>query len=220
MFRPQSSLASDIAKVFMSVGAYENPAGDRRHRAWLPDAERAAAEAEAAADPNPTDMVKESGPRDWRLVDAHQIAGWVTHGEVPRAPRLLGRLLHDLGAGGAYLLERGVEVVGVEVDAVQGALGDEGGERIAVGGAAVQVVREDDRDAGLRGGADGDPAEAVAGDVVAQFEAERVAVEGQCEVGVMDLDEALGESEIHARNAREPAPRALLRSCSACGSGG
>ena len=77
----------------------------------------------------------------------------------------------------------GVEVVGVEVDAVQGALGHQGRERVAVGGAAVQVVREDDRDAGLGGGADGDPAELLAGDVVAQFEAERVAVEGQCAVG-------------------------------------
>ena len=89
------------------------------------------------------------------------------------------------------LLEGGVEVVGVEVDAVQGALGDEGGERVAVGGAAVQVVREDDRDVGLGGGADGDPAEVSAGDVVAQLEAERVAVEGQREVGVMDEDEAV-----------------------------
>ena len=78
------------------------------------------------------------------------------------------------------------------------------GERVAVGGAAVQVVGEDDRDAGLGGGADGDPAEVIAGDVVAQLEAERVAVEGQREVGVMDEDEALGESEVHALKAREP----------------
>ena len=38
----------------------------------------------------------------------------------------------------------------------------------------------------LGGRADGEPAEVLAGDVVAQFEAESVAVEGQCEVGVMD----------------------------------
>ena len=130
--------------------------------------------------------------RGGRLVDAHQVAGRVAHGEVPRAPRLVGRLLHDLGARGAHLLEGGVEVVGVEVDAVQRALGEQGGERVAVGGAAVQVVREDDRDAGLGGGADGDPAEVFLGDVVAQLEAERVAVEGQGEVGVMDQDEACG----------------------------
>ena len=59
--------------------------------------------------------------RGW-LVDAHQIARRVTHGTVSRAPRLFGRLLDDLGARGAYLLEGGVEVVGVEVDAVQAPL--------------------------------------------------------------------------------------------------
>jgi hypothetical protein len=31
----------------------------------------------------------------------------------------------------------------------------------------------------------------------------------------MELDEATGNREIHARNAREPVPPALLRSCSA-----
>ena len=82
--------------------------------------------------------------------------------------------------------ERPVEVVGVEVDAVQRALRDQRGDRVAVGGAAVQVVGEDDPDLGLGGGADGDPAELPAGDVVAQLEAERVPVEGQCDVGVMD----------------------------------
>ena len=68
------------------------------------------------------------------------------------------------------------------------------------------VVRQDDLDVGLRGAADGDPAEAFAGDVVAQFEAERIAVEGQCEVGVMDLDEATGKSEIHAPKLESQRP--------------
>jgi hypothetical protein len=108
----------------------------------------------------------------------------------------------------------------VEVNAVQGALGDEGGERVLVCGAAVQVVREDDRDALLGGGADGDPAEVSFGDVVAQLEAERVALARQGEVGVMDQDEAFGTSAGHASNPRQPAPRALLQSCSTCGSGG
>ena len=105
--------------------------------------------------------------RGGRLIDADEVPGRVTHGKVPCAPELLGRLLHDLGAGVAHPLEGGVEIVGVEVDPVQGALGDETGDRLGVGGAAVQVVREDDRDAGLGGGADGDPAEVFAGDVVA-----------------------------------------------------
>jgi hypothetical protein len=59
---------------------------------------------------------------------------------------------------------------------------------------AVEVVREDDRDAGLGDGADGDPAEVLAGDVVAQLEAERVAVEGQRDLRVVDENEACGES--------------------------
>ena len=86
----------------------------------------------------------------------------------------------------------------MEVDAVQSPLGEEGGERVVVGGAAVQVVREDDRDAGLGASADSDPAEVFASHVIAQFEAECVAVEGQREVGVMDQDKASGKREIHA----------------------
>src|SRR5450432_3876235 len=140
---------------------------------------------DAGAGPEPSLLAASRLHGGW-MVDAHQIAGRVTHGTVPRAPRLLGRFLHDLGARRAHLLGRGLEVVGVEVDAVQGALGDEGSDRVVVGGAAAQVVGEDDRDVGLGGGADSDPAEAFAGDVVAQFEAEFVAVEGQREVGVSD----------------------------------
>jgi hypothetical protein len=91
------------------------------------------------------------GPRflgGW-LVDADQVAGRVADGAVPRAPRLVGRLLDDLGTGGDQPVEAGVEIVAVEVDAVEGALGDESGDRLAIGSAAVQVVGEDDRDAGL-----------------------------------------------------------------------
>jgi uncharacterized protein len=47
------------AKVFFSVGAYENPEGDRRFREWLPAEERAKAEAEVEADP-PIDMVADA----------------------------------------------------------------------------------------------------------------------------------------------------------------
>src|SRR5947207_1296555 len=123
------------------------------------------------------------------LVDPDQVAGRVADGEVPRAPELVGRLLHDLGARGANLLEGGVEVVGVEVDPVEGALGEEGRDRVPVGRAAVHVVGQDDRYAGLSGRTDGDPPEVVVGDVVAQFEAEHVTVEDQREVEIMDLDE-------------------------------
>ena len=72
------------------------------------------------------------------------------------------------------------------MDPVERPLGHERGHGVGIGGAAVQVVGEDDGDAGLGGGADGDPAEVAFGDVVAQLEAERVAIEGQRLVGVMD----------------------------------
>jgi len=124
------------------------------------------------------------------------------------------RVPHGWSVGGARVAhprEGRIEVVGLEVDAVQGALGHEGGDCVAVGGAAVQIVREDDGDAGLGGGADGDPAEVLAGDIVAQLKAERVAVEGQGGVGVMDDDEARGKREIHVRKARARGPRAPLR---------
>jgi hypothetical protein len=78
----------------------------------------------------------------------------------------------------------------VEVDATESALGDERSDRFAVGWAAMQVVRKDDLDIGLRGAANGDPAEAFTGDVVAYFEAERGAVEAQRDIGIMDLYEA------------------------------
>jgi hypothetical protein len=120
------------------------------------------------------------------LVDADHVARGVAHGEVPGAPRLVGRLLDDLAARGADRGEGGVDVVGFEVHAVQRALGDKAGQRVDVGRAAVQVVGEDDADFWLGGGADREPAELAAGDVVAQFESERVAVELQCEIWIVD----------------------------------
>ena len=57
-------------------------------------------------------------------------------------------------------------------------------------GDTVRVGREDDGDAGLGGGVDGYRAEALVGDVIAQFEAKGVVVEGQCEVGAMDSEKA------------------------------
>ena len=70
-------------------------------------------------------------------------------------------------------------------------------ERVPVGRAAAHVVREDDRDTGLGCGADGDPAEAFVGDVVTQFEAEDVAVEGEGAVEVAHLDPDVGEPVGH-----------------------
>ncbi len=126
-----------------------------------------------------------------RLIHAHHVARGVAHREVLRAPELLGRLLHDLRARVADLREGGVEVAGLEMDTGQRALGDEAGDGVEVGGAAVEVVRQHDRDVRLGGRADRDPAKAFIGDVVAHVEAERVAVEAQRFLGVVDDDEAL-----------------------------
>ena len=132
---------------------------------------------------------------------------------------LVGRLLHDLGAGVAHLLEGCVEVVGMEVDPVQSALGDQRGERVVVGGTAVEVVGEDDPHTGLGRGADGDPAEVALGDVVAELETKRVAIEAEREVGVVDEHEAGGKREVHAPHITAPSSHALLRSCSVGGWG-
>src|SRR6478672_10494983 len=83
--------------------------------------------------PSAACMQLKAALRGGRLVDPHEVAGRVAHGAVARAPRLVGRLLHDLGVGGLQSRERAVEVVGVEVDAVQRALGDKPGERVVVG---------------------------------------------------------------------------------------
>src|SRR5581483_260659 len=66
----------------------------------------------------------------------------------------------------------------------------------------------------LTGGTHGDPAEPSGGDVEAHFEAERVAVEAERGVGVVDRNERRGKGDCHATNIRAPARRVLLRSCS------
>src|SRR5215472_4219989 len=132
------------------------------------------------------------GSRGRRLVDAHQVAGRVTHSAVPRAPRLLDRLLDYIGSRGAHLLEDEVEVIGAEVDAVEGSLGEQRGDDVSVGRTAALIVREDDRDVWLGSRADGRPPEPFITDVIAQFQAEYVAIKGQREVRVMDEDEAAG----------------------------
>jgi hypothetical protein len=74
-------------------------------------------------------------------------------------------------------------------------------------------LEQDDVDV-LSGGADGDPAEAVGRHVVADLEAERVAVEAERGVGVVDGDEHRGDGGCHATTVRAPTRRVLLRSCS------
>ena len=61
---------------------------------------------------NPTD--RGSGQR----VDPDQVAGRIAEGAVADTVRLIGRLLHDVGAAGLQLVEDAVQVVGGQGDAV------------------------------------------------------------------------------------------------------
>ena len=89
--------------------------------------------------------------------------------------RGVGALGHHLGDGAALVV------------------GDAGG-----GGRRIQ----DDRRAGLAGGADRDPAHPVVADVVADLEAEGVAVEGQGGVRVVVRKEARVNGDVHGRQSR------------------
>jgi len=97
------------------------------------------------------------------------------------------------------------------------ALGHERQEGVALGLRTTAVrLGQDDVDV-LSRGADGDPAEAVGGDVVADLEAERVPVEAERGVRVVDGDEHGGNGDGHATTVRVGARRVLLRSCSLTG---
>ena len=127
------------------------------------------------------------------------------NGAVANPVRLVGRLLDDLGVAGLEPLERAVEVGGGQDDAGVGALGHHLGDGAAlvVGDAGVGGRRvQDDGRAGLVGGADRDPAHPVVPDVVADLEAERVAVEGQRGVRVVVREEARVNGDVHGGHAR------------------
>ena len=132
------------------------------------------------------------------------LPGGIAEGAVANAPRLVGRLLDDLGAAGLQLLEGAVEVGGGQVDAGVGALGHHLGDRAAlvVGDAGVGGRRvQDDGRAGLVGGADRDPVQPAVLDVVADLEAEDVAVEGQGGVRVVVREEGLVNGDVHGGHA-------------------
>ena len=127
------------------------------------------------------------------------------NGAVANAPRLVGRLLDDLGVAGLQLLEGAVEVRGGQVDAGVGALGHHLGDGAAlvVGDAGVGGRRvQDDGRAGLVGGADRDPVHPSVLDVVADLEAEGVAVEGQGGVRVVVREEGLVNGDVHGGHAK------------------
>jgi hypothetical protein len=148
------------------------------------------------------------------LCDADEVARRVAERAVARSPRLRDRLLEHLRARRSDLLEGGVEVVGAEDRGPERALRDECEQGVALGLRTTAVrLRQHDADL-LSGSADGDPAEAVGRDVVADLEAERVPIEDERGVGVVDGDEHGGNGDCHATTVRVAVWRALLRSCS------
>ena len=96
--------------------------------------------------------------------------------------RLLGRLLHDLDAAGLQPLERAVEILGGQQElpkvpfAIISAMTRRSSSVMpGVGGRRVSTMFI----SGLVRRTDGDPAHVVLPDVLADLEAEGVAVEGQ-----------------------------------------
>src|SRR6516162_10481569 len=145
------------------------------------------------------------------LLNADQVAGGITEGAVANPVRLLGRLLDDLGVTGLKPVEDGVEVGGGQEDAGVAALGHHLGDRAAlvVGDAATGSARrlQDYGRAGLAEGTDRDPAHPAVTDVVADLEAEGVAVKGQGGVRVVVREEARMNGDVHggqANCARSP----------------
>src|SRR5690606_38946913 len=130
-------------------------------------------------------------------------------GAVAQAPRPVDGFLEDLGTGGPDSLEGRVEVVGTEDDHGEGAPGEEFLEGVAVllGAGGVRLGEHDARRA-----AEGDPAAAVRRDVVVYLQAERVTVEGERLVHVVDGDMAVVQGDGHAGHARRPASSGLLGS--------
>src|SRR5215467_2467254 len=139
------------------------------------------------------------------LADADQVARGIAEGAVAYPVRLLGRLLDDLGAAGLQPLEGAVEVGGGQGDVGVAALGHHlyDGAALVVGDAAAGRGRrlQDDGRAGLVGGADRDPAQPAVSDVVADLEAEGVAIEGQGGVRVVVREEARMNRDVHSGQA-------------------
>src|SRR3954452_4803308 len=148
------------------------------------------------------------------LRDPDHVPRRVPERAVARTPRLRHRLLEHLGPRGAQLLEGRVEVVGPEDGHLQRALGDQREQGVALDLREAAVRLEQDDVEVLPQGADGDPAEAVGRDVVAHLEAQRVTVEAEGLVGVVDRDEHGRDGDCHGPPLRPPVRRALLRSCS------
>ena len=121
------------------------------------------------------------------LVDADHVAGGVAEGAVARAPRLDDGFLEDLGAGRAEGFERGVEIVRGEHQHGHHALGEQLLDGVAIGLRAAGVRRgQNELEVRLGIAAERNPTLAVRADVVPDFQAEGVAVEGERLIDIVD----------------------------------
>src|SRR5207247_4932621 len=140
-----------------------------------------------------------------QLVDADQVASGIAEGAVATPIRLRGRLLDDFGAAGLHPREGAVEVGCGQDDGGVAALGhhlDDGAALVVGDGAGADGRRvQDDGRAGLAGGADRDPALAAVSDLVADFKAEGVAIEGQGCVRIVVREKGGVNREVHGSHA-------------------
>src|SRR5438309_1287254 len=141
-----------------------------------------------------------------QLVDADEVARRIAEGAVADAVRLLDRLLDDFGAAGLDPREDAVEVGSGQDDGSIAALGhhlDDGAALVVGDGAGADAWRvKDDRRAGLVGRADRDPAHPTVSDIIADLEAEGVAIERERCVRVGVWEEARVNAEVRGSHAR------------------
>ena len=143
-----------------------------------------------------------------RQVD-NEVPGRVSEGAIAHAVGLVHRLLDHLGAGCLYAIEGPLEVRGREVQPPQQALRKEVADRRPVRrrDAGIGCRRcEQDAYVGLRGRSHGDPAHAPGAHVAAHLEAQRVAIERDRLVVIVDRQRADVQSHVHRP---KPMPRRL-----------
>jgi hypothetical protein len=180
--------------------------GSRRQRAWYP-----------VPIAGSSDDRRASGRLSRRcLIDPDHVARRIAERAVARPPGLVDGLLQHLGAGCPDPLEGPVEIVDTEDGHGQDALGQQFLHGVAVGlGPAGMRFRQDDLNAWLVRAAEGDPAVPAGSDVIVHIKAERVSIEADGLIHIVDGDVAVLECDRHAANARRRRPQPLLYSCSA-----
>src|SRR5713226_6422045 len=151
------------------------------------------------------------------LAEPDEVAGRVAERAVPHAVRLINWLLQHIATSGPDVLEGRIAILGAEDDATQLTLGEHLLHYLAVGRGCVGVGKwrlEDDVDVRLALGPDRGPAHALVFDVAAHLQPEKISVEGERLVVVVDGDEAVTKFQVHAITLRAVRRKPLLHFCS------